>query len=73
LPKEISREEYLIALCYAVLVYTLVSEPFVFQITNKEPIRMYGYLLFLIGSIVLAIILNKKGGDNKWNVDTTIK
>jgi len=62
LPKE-NRTEYLIAFCYALLVFFMISEPFVFQITKKEQIRMYGYLLFLIGAVVLGIILNKKRGD----------
>ena len=64
MPKE-NRKEYLIAFCYALLVFFMVSEPFVFQVTNKEPIRMYGYLLFLIGAVILGIMLNKKGVENK--------
>jgi len=38
----------------------MVSEPFIFQITIKEQIRMYGYLLFLLGAIVLGVILKEK-------------
>jgi len=43
----------------------MISEPFVFQITDKEPIRMYGYILFLIGAVILAVMLNKKVVINK--------
>lgn len=58
--KELDREEYLIAFGYALLVFALVSEPFVFMFTHYENIRMYGYLLFLIGTIILTLILKTK-------------
>jgi len=65
LPKEISEEEYFIIFGYALLVFALASEPFVFQITNNESIRMYGYLLSLIGAIILLKLLSKMEVKNK--------
>ncbi len=52
-----TNQERLIIFSYAILVVIMISEPFVFQITNKEQIRMYGYIAFLIGTIVLAHLL----------------
>jgi len=62
---QMGKEEYLIIFGYSLLVFALISEPFVFQITNKEPIRIYGYLLCLIGAIILLKLLSKMEVKNK--------